>query len=273
MLRSTLRVTLIALLTLAVASPSLAYTIFLKDGSKIIAREKYRIEGDKVYFTLQNGTQTFYPLAEIDVERTSKANERDVGTALVVDGGEVREMAIEDVQRRGREQRPTLQDLITSGAAGPSNVPERALAARDSRTSEQDASLPRTSAGFVDLAAFEKKPLAATTLASQIVELFERREVEDVQVFQGTTPSRPLVEVVTGSESGVFRAIVVANMTLARLREQSSDRIDALELLLTTPTGNRAGQFVLTPETSSELLDEQLDPQKLQAFFLRNVQF
>ena len=272
MLRSTVRTALIALLALAVASPSLAYTIYLKDGSTIIAREKYRIEGDKVYFTLQNGTQTFYPLAEIDIDRTDNSNQRDVGTALVVEDGEVREVAIEDVQRRGREERPTLQDLITSGAAGPSSVPEPTE--RTPRASERNApTLPRTSAGFVDLAAIEKQPFAASTLASQIVDLFERREVEDVQVFQGTTPNRPLVEVITGSESGVFRAIVVANMTLARLRERSPNQVEALELLLTTPTGNRAGQFVLTPEVSAELLDEELDPQRLQAFFLRHVQF
>lgn len=271
--RSTLRVTLIALLALAVASPLLAYTIYLKDGAKIIAREKYRIEDDKIYFTLQSGTETYYSLAEIDIERTNAANQRDVGTALVVEGGKVREVAIEDVQRRGREERPTLQDLIASGAAGPSHVPEPSATGASHRNTEQEEALPRTSAGFVDLAAFDKKPLANTALASQIVEIFQRRELEDIEVYQGTGAGRPLVEVVTGSEAGVFRSLVVATMALARLQETNPDRIEALELLLTTPTGNRAGQFVLTADNTRELLSDKLDPQTLQAFFLQHVQF
>lgn len=266
-----LRTALILVLAFAVASPALAYTIYLKDGTHQVAREKYRVEGDRAYFTLQNGTLTFLPLSEIDVERTEAANQRDVGTARILEGGEVKEVPIEDVQRRHRRERPTLRDLITSGAAGPSRPPEPEPtedAARRRGTEEND--LPRTPAGYVDLGALDKEAYPDSEITSQLRDLFARRELDDVEVFQGTSARRPLVEAITGSEAGVFRAIVVASSALLQLRDQDPRRIEAVELLLTTPSGARAGQFVLTPESARELLSREID---VTSFFLEHVQF
>jgi len=253
-----------------VASPLLAYTIYLKDGSKMVSREPYTVKDEKAYFTLQSGTQTYIALSEIDVERTRKANERDVGTALMVEGGEVHEVAIEDVQRNSRRERPTLRDLITSGAAGPSNLPDPPAPDRSTPTGDQGSDLPRTRAGFVDLSAVERTPFADADVAAKIQELFEHRELQDVEVFQGTASRRPLVEVVTGSEARVFRAIVVASSALLQLQEQSPNQVVGIELLLTTPTGSRAGQFILGVDEARALLTREIDPQ---AFFLRYVQF
>lgn len=268
---SLLHTALILVLALAVASPALAYTIYLKDGNTLIAREKYRVEGDRAYFTLQNGTETYYPLSEIDVERTAEANQKDVGTAMVLEGGRVREVPIEDVQRRGREERPTLRDLIARGEAGPSSLPEREPTEDlPSRQGDEQQELPRTRGGYVDLGALDKEAYADLRIASQLLDVFARRELEDVEIFRGTTDRRPLVEVVTGSEAGVFRAVVVAAKALLQLREQNP-RLEAVELLLTTPSGHRAGQFVITPDTARELLiSREID---VTSFFLQYVQF
>lgn len=260
----------ILVLALLVASPLLAYTIYLKDGTKMVSREKYTVKDDKAFFTMQNGTQTYIALSEVDIERTDKANERDVGTALMVEGGEVHEVAIEDVQRESRRDRPTLRDLITSGAAGPSNLPDPAAPDPSARTNDAAPALPRTRAGFVDLSAVERTPFENADIAAEIRELFQRRELQEVEVFEGTESRRPLVEVVTGSEAGVFRAIVVASSALLQLQEQSPNQVSGIELLLTTPTGSRGGQFVIGPDEARALLTREIDPQ---AFFLRYVQF
>ncbi len=59
---------------LLVVSPLSAYTIVLRDGSTVQARGEYRVEGERAIITLQNGTETFLSLSEIDVERTAAAN-------------------------------------------------------------------------------------------------------------------------------------------------------------------------------------------------------
>ena len=73
-------------LCLWLAAPAAAYTIFLKDGSRIVSREKYRIQGDRAIVILENGTQTFIKATEIDVARTDQANTgSNYGTAYELD--------------------------------------------------------------------------------------------------------------------------------------------------------------------------------------------
>lgn len=260
---------LAALLIVVLAAPLAAYTIYFKDGSRLIAREKYRVEGEKAYIVLQNGAESVYSASEIDVERTREANQSNYGTALVLEDGKVKETAIENVPRR---EQPTLRDLIKSGAAGPSNVPDRP---RPDATPEvvqpvepEPTGPGRTLAGFLDLATLEHRGFADLDLAGELSQEFLRREVNDVHIYQGSTARRPLVEVVAGSEASVFRAIRVAAVGLLELDQRYPGQIEAIELLLVTPKGARAGQFVLTPERVDEL--RTLDTP---TFYLRYVQF
>ena len=81
---------LLSILMIAImAIPAGAYTIYLKDGSRLIAREKHRLEDGKVIIVLQNGTRTFIEASEIDITRTEQANLGDYGTALVLEDGQL----------------------------------------------------------------------------------------------------------------------------------------------------------------------------------------
>ena len=51
-----------------------AYTIVLKDGQRLEAQGRYRIEGNVAKFTDASGRQRQVPLAEIDVAATERAN-------------------------------------------------------------------------------------------------------------------------------------------------------------------------------------------------------
>ena len=57
---------------------------------------------------------------------------------------------------------------------------------------------------------------------------------------------RPLVQVTTSSEVEVFRGLSTGANALLHIRDRFPNKIGALELLLVTPTRERAGQFVLT---------------------------
>lgn len=265
-----LSIALGVLLAFAVASPLAAFTIYFKDGSKLIARDRYRVEGDKAYIVLPNGTETIYAASQIDTARTERANRSDYGTALVLEDGKVKEVAIEDVPRRGQ---PTLRDLITSGAAGPSKPPDSLDRPTTADLPEPTTDLapsgpPRTPAGFNDLARLERRGFADLDLAGELSQEFLRHEVPEVHIYQGTAAKRPLVEVITGSEASVFRAIRIAAVGLYTLEERYPGQIEAIELLLITPKGARAGQFVITPE-----MVEELKGVDTPTFFLRHVEF
>lgn len=84
----TVRLLSLAVLALAcLAFPAHAYVVILKDGTQIITRDQFRVEAGKARFTLQNGTESFLELSEIDVVKTVEANKVNYGSAVVLDGG------------------------------------------------------------------------------------------------------------------------------------------------------------------------------------------
>src|SRR5215470_15928402 len=78
--RFSLRGALAALLLGLCAGPLAAYTIWLKDGTSIVARAKYEVKNGKAIILLANGEQSFIDLRQIDVPRTEAANRgKDLG--------------------------------------------------------------------------------------------------------------------------------------------------------------------------------------------------
>jgi hypothetical protein len=248
-----------ALLCLA-AAPLLAYTIYLKDGSKLVARDKHRIVGDQAIIVLPNGTQTSIAASEIDVARTEQANRVNYGTAVEIEGGRTGEVQAPAPVK----ERPKLQDLIASRRGLPPEPQPR-------RAAETTGAAPpsRTSGGHTDLATLPRAQLDRMGLAADLQTAFRGRGVEEVTVYRGTAPDRPLVEITTNSEAAIFRALEASAAVLLEQRQRGV-RLGGLELLMMSSARERAGQFTLTPELASELADDRVEAS---AFFVRHVQF
>lgn len=260
-----IRAAALALLALLLAAvPAAAYTIYLKDGSRLVAREQYKVVDGTAYIVMPNGTTTFIDAAEIDVPRTEEANQQKLGSALVLEGGKVREMTAEDA--RPVERRRTLADLIANRDSGGPALPE----ARRGASAPAEGELALTAGGYPDLRALPPRPLADLDLAAQIQQMYIGQGLEMVEVLQGTAPSRPRVLVTTGSEASVFRALAVTCAALMRLRESRPDAVEAIELVMATPDQETAGQFVVTPELAAQLMTKQVD---IATFYLAHVQF
>jgi hypothetical protein len=258
------RLVLLALLALLTAAPLLAagYTIFLKDGSKIVAKEKYRLENGRAIITLLNGTQTFVQAAQIDTRRTDDYNRGGHGGVVVLQG------APQDVTPTPAQPQKdkTLADLISSRSAGPRDLPE----SRREKSDPAASRTPKTKAGYLDFAALARKPYSHTEITAELQQFFRGQGVEGVEIYEGTKANHPLLEITTASEGSVIQALNAAANALLQIREHFPDRVEAFELLLTTPERERAGQFVLTPDLASGLVSRQQDAT---AFFVKNVQF
>ena len=72
MVRKGLLVLLAALLVPALAA---AYTVVLKDGRKIEAQSRYRVESGQVKFTGADGRAYQFPLGQVDLAATNRANQ------------------------------------------------------------------------------------------------------------------------------------------------------------------------------------------------------
>jgi hypothetical protein len=261
------RLTPLAILILAfalAASPlAAAYVIYLKDGSTITARDRYTVRDGRAIITLLNGTQTFVKASEIDVPRTEKANKEGYGDAVVLPGdprpigpatGEVK-------------KDKTLADLIAKREAAPRDLP---VNRRSKAETAPSGTAARTRAGYSDLSTVIRKPYRHLEVASELQQFFRNQGLEEVQIHEGTQGDRPLVEITTNSEASVFRALTVAASALIHVTGTHPHRVAAIELLMTTPSRERAGQFVLTRDMAEDLVAKRVE---VSAFFLQNVQF
>lgn len=248
-----------ALIGILAAGPLAAYTIYLKDGSTIQAKGKYRIEGNRAYIVLPNGTQSFIDARQIDVKRTEEANKSDYGGNAVI----LQEAAPprDGTQAAPRQRR--LSDVIATRGAelpGPQRDPVKAT--------PQDA--VKTKSGNSDFATVPRRSYEPPEIAGEIRQFFLGQGIPEVMIYAGTRPSHPLVQVTVGTESGVFKGLAVGANAVLHIRDRFPGKVDAFELLLVTSAGERGGQFVLTPEMASDLVAKKV---QLAAFFVENVQF
>lgn len=251
------------LLALATVGPLFSYTIYLEDGSTVIAREKYRVEEGKAIIVLQNGTQTFIDASEIDVARTERANQGNYGTAFFIDEeGQVVEAPASPVEQKQRLTDVASRSEPTVGTRSPAMRPETGVSS--------DADYRRTHTGFVDLTVFPRTPYRNLEIAVEAARFLRTLGVNEFKVFQGTEGQRAFVEMTTNSESSAFRSLEAAADTLIHLRNQFPDQVQELELLLITSNRDRAGQFFIDAETAMRLADSGVDAA---TFFLQHVQF
>lgn len=253
------RALLVALAALLLAAPLFAYTVILEDGTQLIAKEKPRVEGDRVIITLQNGTETFLPADEVDFEATEEFNKMNLGGAVLIEDGKTKALPSEV-----ETDETTLGDLINSGRA------RTRTRAPVKRPDMSDPSGPaQTKAGYLDLRSLRRQAYGDLEVMSELRSYFTSQGLE-AQVFRGSQGNRALVEVITGSESAVFKTLEVAAHALPQMRDRHNDRIAALELIMRTTRGSSAGQFVITPDLAADLNDGSTD---VPTFFIEHVQF
>lgn len=257
------RLLAVALFVALAAAPAAAYIVFLKDGSQMIAKEKYRVVGDKAIIVLQNGTSTSIAANEIDVARTEEVNRSRYGSAMLLEEGKVTTLT----QATPPPPRPRLGDLIQKDQVGLRNLPE---ARRPSNASSASSKAKKTLAGYDDLMRHPQTPYRNTDVATTLAKAFQGQGFEEVKIFQGTSPARPLLEVATASEASVFRALLTSAQALLASRQAHGGAVEAVEVVLSTPSGSRAGQFLLTPDQASDLMNRRVD---VTTFYVDNVQF
>ncbi len=244
----------LALLLLLLAAPLAAYTIYLKDGSRLIAREKYTLDGDRALIVLQNGTQTFLDASEIDAPRTEAANRNNYGTAMVLQDGQLTDSA--PLPEAPRQE--TLTELAGRSPTQPRPQAVRPVPARP------------TSGNYLDLLSSQRQPFRNLDLAAEIQQVFLAQGVAGMQLAQGTAADRVLLEITTDSEASVFRALEVAADALLHVRTRTSASVAAFEIVLVTSSRSRGGQFLLTPGQATRIADGEIE---LPAFYVENVQY
>ncbi|HYN20964.1 MAG TPA: hypothetical protein VE078_08390 [Thermoanaerobaculia bacterium] len=254
------RTAFLTMLALLLAMPLAAYTVYFKNGTTLQCKGKPRIVNGRAVVTLLNNTQAGFDPKDIDEKKTEEMNKRDLGAAVMLDTGANRPQAGPPATPAPR---PRLSDIAASREIGPREQP---AIRRDASASTRAG---KTRLGFVDLTTLPRNPYADAAAGSELRQFFLGQKAEAVEIYQGTQAGRPLAEITTSSESSVFRGLVGGANALLHIRSRYP-AISGIELLMITPSRERAGQFFLTPEMAEDLVAKRVG---LVSFFLNNVQF
>ncbi len=233
-----------------------AYTIVFKDGSTIVTREKYRVEDGQAYVTLLSGTDTYYRLEDIDVQKTEETNLIEIGAAIVLEGGDSR--PFEALQ----SSTATLRDLLIERAKN--GAPKR-----QPKTTKTDASLRFSPAGNLDLSSLPRLPFEPEADARAIVSLLRQQGLATSRVLQGSQSDRILVEFSVQNRGEVFETLRMCAGAFVEAVE-SFPELEAMELVLHSAQRSRAGQFVVSPQDAIGLAEGSIEAP---AYFFSNVLF
>lgn len=130
-----------------------AYTVVLKDGRRLEARDRYRIDGGEVRFTGTNGQDYRFPVDEVDLDATSAANRP--GRKPAAAGKPPRKGAVwtnEDIDRLRARQRI---NVVGTGAGAAAETP-----AKPAGEGAAAGEAPAGEAGEEESAAEEETPEA-----------------------------------------------------------------------------------------------------------------
>jgi hypothetical protein len=248
----------LAVLVLA-ADEASAYVIFLKDGSRIEAKEKPTAQGSKWVFVISSGNRQSILASEVDEKKTEEFNKLGLGDSYLL--SEEKEKTIQ----QGSARKPTLSEFIKDNKKSDM----RGIPGAGGEPSQK-------SAGTAPAAARKAVPApaslgSAVQVDSVISEAFTRAlEGAGVRGARVTPAGAGLrVQAITENEQQVFAAIGAAARGLKESRA-SGRSVDKVELFLASATGENAGKFKISPEDAEALLNGKVSAAK---YFVANVIF
>lgn len=228
------------------AADSFAYSVKLKDGSIIFARMKYEVKGNKAIITLQNGTVTQIDVSAIDIPGTEQYNKENPGNVIAIQQGESKEINV-----------PALK-------APPTVSLQEVIRKRKMRLGEPPAKSPQGEAG--EAAGSTQTSWQAVDPA---VEVAFRKVLDGAAITQYRLASyRGKLRLLgtANSEEGVFSLLSASARALAELPEKA--RPAAVEIVLTTQTGESAGSFEMTSDQARQLVNGSIS---VADYFVKNV--
>lgn len=240
---------LLAVLTalfLSVSAAHAVYVVYLKNGKRVVAREKYQVKGKLAIITLKNGAVVSVPLDQVNVEKTERINSLGLGDAELLALGE-------------------------EGPPPPTPTPTPAMTTLGKLKAEiarptGEAAKPTPTPGI----ALSDRPFKDKGVDRAFQEGLERYHLYLYRTSQGSRPEYLYVEVQV-TEKEVPRALEAVCMTYDLLRQSAPERApERLELRLVNEAGREAGLFRIAPEHAAELASGKVTPDE---FFRRHVLF
>ncbi|MGV8041592.1 MAG: hypothetical protein AB2L07_16515 [Thermoanaerobaculaceae bacterium] len=230
-----------------------AYVLILKDGTRQVAREKYRIKGKNLEYVTTTGTLRSIPLALVDLKATEELNARDYGSARPLDWVD------------GNEIPPT-----------PTPTPSVAQMVGHLRSSAVAGPVQSVLPTPTPIVAFREAKFADQRVDQAFQQGLESYHLYLYRTSQGTQPGYLFLEVQVNGQKEVSRALQAITTTYhvvaqdLQKNNQTARIPERVELLLLNEAGKEAGVFRVSPADAEELATGKITPE---AFFVQKVMF
>jgi hypothetical protein len=242
---------LLVLATLLLATGAWAaqvYVVVLRNGNRIVAREKYTVKGSNALVVLKNGTLTAIPLDQIDVPLTDTVNGQNLGDAQLLEWVDI------------TKPLPTPAPTPSLGALG---QVRRGLAVPSKTTGAAPTPTPGLQLRG------ERSPDAQVELAFQ--EGLERSHLYLYRMSRGSKPGNLYVEAQVNGQAEVLRALQAITSTYHIMMSSAAERAPKeIEIKMLNESGKEAGLFQLTPADAAELATGKISAED---FFVTHVIF
>ena len=245
-MRAALVLVLVCLLTATWAHAT--YVVVLKDGSRIVAREKYEVKGQNAVVRLKNGALTSVPLAYIDMAATEKINAMKLGDAVALEG-----LDGEPVVRATATPTPSVAALgrIRQGVAA----------------AEGEAALPTPTPGIT----LQAEGFSDSRVDRAFQEGLERYRLYLYRTSRGTKPEFLFIEVQVAGQAEVYKSLEAIATTYHLLAQSAPTRAPAqVEIQMLNEARKEAGLFRIGVADAAELATGKVSAED---FYLKHVIF
>ncbi|MBI4917303.1 MAG: hypothetical protein HY825_15805 [Acidobacteria bacterium] len=238
---------LVVVALLAASWASATYVIVLKNGRRVVGREKYVVKGNSAVIQLKNGALTSLPLSQIDLPKTELVNSEKLGDAVSLDWVDMQEV----------QPTPTP----TPSVAGLGKI--RSQVGRNSG----ETTKPTPTPGIM----FRDSKYSDVQVEKLFQEGLESYHLYLYRTSAGTRPEFMFVEVSVNGQPEVLKALQAIGLTYHLLAQNSPERCPAqVEVQMINESGKEAGLFRLTALEAADLATGKITAED---FFIKKVIF
>ena len=223
------------------------YVLILRNGARVVAKDKYQVKGPNALFVTKIGTYTSIPLSQIDVAATDKANSQGLGDAQLLDWVDAKKV----------EPTPTPTPPIT--ALG--HIQEGVAA------KVGEAALPTPTPGIT----FRETRYHDPQVDEAFQQGLESYHLYLYRTSQGTKPGYLFIEISVNGQPETLKALMAVAETYELLAKKAPDRLpERVELQMLNEAGKEAGVFRLSVADAAELATGKVTPEN---FYVQHVIF
>ena len=236
----------IALLLLAHQAYAV-YVIMLRNGTRIVAREKYTVKGPNAVFETRTGAFTSVPLSQIDLESTEKINALNLGDVQTLDWVDIQKTA------------PTPTPTVSVSALGHLRTD---LAKPDPGTVK-----PTPTPGVI----YRDKKFRDPQVDQAFQQGLESYHLYLYRTSQGTQPTYLFIELQVNGQPETLKALQAISQTYQLLADKAPNRIpERVEIQMLNESGKEAGVFRVSAADAAELVSGKITAEN---FFVQHVIF